>query len=379
MIKYGIENTKAYQDILKNKRIGLITNPTGVDQQLKSSIDILKQDFNLTALFGPEHGVRGDIEAGVHVADYHDQKTGCPVYSLYGKNRKPSAEMLSDVDILCYDIMDVGARFYTFIYTMAYAMMACKEHNIPFVVFDRPNPLGGEAIEGLLLDVSYRSFVGYYPILQRYGLTCGELALLFNDAFEIGCELHVVPMIGWKRHMHFADTKAPWVMPSPNIPTSESVYTYIATCLFEGTNLSEGRGTTKPFSVIGAPWLKPLEVINEIKKIHLEGVLFRPTSFTPTFSKHQQKFCQGIELHVTDRYQFNPVKTGYALFDVIRYLHKDFTCLAPYKEGMHPMIDLLTGSDFLRTERLSIDALFAKMSMDEQIFQSMKTRYHLYE
>jgi uncharacterized protein YbbC (DUF1343 family) len=379
MIKLGIENQTAYHDLLKDRRIGLITNPTGVDSKKNTSIDLLNQSYKLTTLFGPEHGVRGAAQAGVHVGDDMDEKTGCPMYSLYGKNRKPTKEMLTSVDVLCFDIQDVGARFYTYIYTMAYAMMAAKEEGLPFVVFDRPNPLGGIEVEGVILDTAYRSFVGYYPMVQRYGLTIGELALMFNDAFEIGCDLHVIPMIGWKREFHLKDLDLPWIPPSPNIPTPETMYVYLGTCLFEGTNISEGRGTTKPFSMIGAPWLNAKKTIETLNQLEFPGVHFIPTTFMPTFSKHKDHVCHGIEIVITDHFLIKPVQMGYLMLDIIRKSHLEFEFLPPYKEGMHPMIDLLTGSDHLRTQKLTIDQLMAKMTLDAHFFENLKQRYHLYE
>jgi uncharacterized protein YbbC (DUF1343 family) len=379
MFKVGIENIDQHMDLFLDKKIGLITNPTGVDRHFKSTIDILKDKTNLTTLYAPEHGVRGDLQAGVRLENYFDQETGCKVYSLYGKDKKPSKEMLKDVDVLCFDIQDVGARFYTFIYTMAYAMMAAKEFNKKFVVFDRPNPVGGIEVEGNILDLKYRSFVGYYPLVQRYGLTIGELAYMFNDLYDIGCDLEVIKMSGYKRALDYRELNYPWVLPSPNIPEMESTYNYLATCYFEGTNLSEGRGTTKPFSVIGAPWLKSKKVIEKLSQLKLAGVQFRSMFFTPTFSKHKDQLCEGIEVYVTDKKKFKPIKTGFALLYIIRDMHEQFKFLPPYKEGMNPMIDLLNGDHFLRTKSLSLDEIYDKLQADSQAFTKMKGSFHIYE
>lgn len=379
MIRCGIENKEAYVKLLSGKRLGLITNPTGVDHLLTPTIDLLHQAFDLKILFGPEHGVRGNLEAGMHVEDQKDEKTGLTVYSLYGANRAPSEAMLKDIDILLFDIQDVGARFYTYLWTMVYAMEACKKHHKPFVVFDRPNPVGGTEVEGWMLHPDLRSFVGYMQIPQRYGLTIGELALMANDMLEIGCDLTVVPMIGYRRHMHYRDTGLPWILPSPNIPTPETAFVYLATCLFEGTNLSEGRGTTKPFSMIGAPWFQSDEMTRRMNDMKLDGILFRPCAFTPFQSKHQGILCHGIELIVTDPHVFQPVKTGLLLLEWVQSMHDAFSFLPPYKEGRPPMIDLLTGSSDIRLKTHNIHSMLNRMDIERTRFEQMNKRYHLYE
>ncbi|MCK9166721.1 MAG: DUF1343 domain-containing protein, partial [Acholeplasmataceae bacterium] len=285
MIKLGIENIDNYLSLFKNKRVALVTNHTGVNQEFKTTIEILKEKVNLVALFAPEHGVRGDLQDGLKLDNYFDETTQLPVYSLYGKTRKPTKEMLKDIDLIAFDIQDVGARFYTYIYTMAFTMMAAAEEKLDYIVFDRPNPLGGEEIEGNILNLNYRSFVGYYPLLERYGLTIGELALLFNKEYQINANLTVIPLVGYKRKMNYFDTKLAWVLPSPNLPTIESSFVYLATCYLEGTNVSEGRGTTKPFSLFGAPWLDNLKLIETLKSFKFKGVKYREAYFTPTFSK----------------------------------------------------------------------------------------------
>jgi uncharacterized protein YbbC (DUF1343 family) len=379
VIKVGIERVNDYLDLFENKKVGLITNPTGVDSNFKSTINILNDLTNLVALYSPEHGVRGDLQAGVRLDDYVDLQTGCKVFSLYGKNKKPTYEMVKDIDILCFDIQDVGARFYTYIYTLAYVMMASKEFNKEVIVFDRPNPVGGIEVEGNILDVNFRSFVGYYPLVQRYGLTIGELATLFNQEYGINCKLKVIKMANYKRTMYFEDTGQPFVMPSPNIPTSDSTLAYLTTCIFEGTNMSEGRGTTKPFSIIGAPWLNVDELLNKLGKEELSGVEFRKIFFTPTFSKHSGELCNGIEMYITNKDIFKPIKIGYILIYFIKESNKEFDYIKPYKEGMNPMINLLTGDDFLRENKLSLSELLDKINKDSEVFKSMKERYHLYE
>ena len=379
MFKFGIERLDEHLELFKNKRVGLITNPTGVDQNFKTTIELLHEKTNLVSLFSPEHGVRGDLQAGVHLDTYIDEKTKCTVYSLYGETRKPTKEMMDSIDILCFDIQDVGARYYTFIYTMAYAMMACKENDKEFVVFDRPNPVGGVEVEGNILDIEYRSFVGYYPLTQRYGLTLGELAMMYNKEFEIGCKLHIIKMNEWKRADHYKDLNRHWVLPSPNIPTTDSLYAYLTTCYFEGTNVSEGRGTAKPFQMFGAPWLDADLLIRELKKRHIEGVEFRKTYFTPMFSKHKETLCQGVELFVTNVYTYKPVSTGYQLIYLIRELFKEFKFLDPYRPGGKQMIDLLSGNDDLKRNELPLDEILQKLENDSKIFKAKKEGYHLYE
>jgi len=379
MMKVGLEKIDEYLDLFEGKRVGLITNPTGITKDMVSTIDILNEKTNLVALFSPEHGVRGDLQAGIKLEDYADPSTGCMVFSLYGENRKPTKKMLDTLDVLCFDIQDVGARFYTYIYTLAYAMMAAQENNKTFVIFDRPNPVGGNEVEGNILDITYRSFVGYYPLVQRYGLTIGELALYYNTEYDIHCDLHIIPMEGWKRDMDYEALKRPWVFPSPNIPYAISTYSYLTTCYFEGTNMSEGRGTAKPFSMIGAPWFNADKVIKALQVKKIVGAQFRKVFFTPTFSKHQDVLCQGIELIVTDKKAFRPVRTGMILLYLIRELHPEFDFLPPYHEGRNQMIDLLTGDNIVRTNRLSLDELLIKIEKDSKTFKQKKVGYHLYE
>ncbi|MCY9141983.1 DUF1343 domain-containing protein, partial [Peribacillus frigoritolerans] len=292
---------KEEENVLSGKKVGLITNPTGIDSKLTSIVDLLHDDpdINLTALFGPEHGVRGDAQAGASVEYYIDEKTGLPVYSLYGKTKKPTPEMLKDVEVLVFDIQDVGTRYYTYIYTMAYAMEAAKENDIPFIVLDRPNPQGGESVDGPVLEPEFSSFVGLYPIPLKHGMTVGELATLFNKEFKIGADLKVIKMKGWKRDMDYDDTGLPFVLPSPNMPTVSTTYVYPATGLIEGTNVSEGRGTTKPFELIGAPYINSDELAGKLNALRLPGVKFRAASFTPTFSKHAGKLSHGVEIYIT--------------------------------------------------------------------------------
>ena len=376
MIKLGIDRIDEFKYIFEGKKVGLITNPTGVNSDLVYTSLILKDKVNLTRLYAPEHGIFGNVEAGEHFESYFDEKLGLNVYSLYGKTRRLSAEMVGDIKVLAYDIQDVGLRFYTYIYTMAYAMMAAKEFGLKFVVFDRPNPLGSR-VEGNLLDINYRSFVGYYSIPQRYGLTVGELAKLFNEEFGIGCDLEVIPMEGYTRDLESVGPNYPWIAPSPNLPTHQSAHIYAATCIFEGTNVSEGRGTTRPFSLIGAPFIDGFDLADRVNSLNIPGIKVRPAFFTPTFSKHEKVQCQGIEIFLIDKEIFEPVKAGYQILRVIEKNYPGFEFREPWREGQHQMIDLLTGNEDLKLGK-PLEAIFDGFKQDEKAFIKLKERYHLY-
>ncbi len=318
----GLEVILAEQkSLMRGKRVGLITNHTAVDRRGRHAVDLLaaSPDVHLTALFAPEHGIRGAVQAGGEVAGSRDRKTGVPVYSLYGKVTKPTPEMLGNIDVLIYDIQDVGARFYTYISTLGEAMEAAAAAGIPFIVLDRPNPLADVCLEGPILDPArFRSFVGAYPIPIRYGMTAGELAGFVRDSLPKSPNLTVVKMKNYRRGLWYDQTGLLWIAPSPNIPSLATATVYPGMCLFEGTNLSEGRGTTQPFEMIGAPWLDGDRVAEELNGLKLDGVLFRPVSFTPTFSKHQGQLCHGIQVHVTERTRFRPVRTAIHVLCAIR-------------------------------------------------------------
>lgn len=325
-IKLGVDVLlDKHIDKYKGKNIGLITNPTGVSKDLETTIDLLNNhpEINLTKLYGPEHGVRGDAQAGAEVTNYVDDESGLPVYSLYGDTRKPHADMLEDIDVLIFDIQDVGSRFYTYIYTMAYAMEAAQENDIGFVVLDRPNPLGGRQVVGPILEEEYKSFVGMYPIPIIHGMTVGEIAQLFNNEFEINTNLTVISMDGWEREMKFVDTNLPWILPSPNMPTIDTAIVYPGTALFEGTNISEGRGTTKPFELIGAPFIDAEKFASTLNELDLGGVNFRPVYFTPMFSKHEGELSGGVELIISDAASFNPIDTVLHMIQVLQNEYPD--------------------------------------------------------
>jgi uncharacterized protein YbbC (DUF1343 family) len=336
-------------DLIRGKRVGLITNPTGVDSNLDSTVELFRAypGTTLVALYGPEHGVRGNAQAGEYVPFYYDEQWKLPVFSLYGQSQKPPADMLTNidaymrtfdtqhagkqvergmmqsVDVMVFDLQDVGTRVYTYVATMAYAMQACADAGIPFIVLDRPNPVNGVVMEGPLLEFpAQSSFIGLYPIPLRHGMTSGELSILFNAKFlpnKVG--LTVVPMEHWLRNEWFDGTSLPWVTPSPNLPTLEAATVYPGQVLLEGTNLSEGRGTTKPFEFFGAPWIDGAVLERRLNELRLPGVKFRQVWFTPTFSKFSGQFCGGCQLHVINRETFRPVTTVLEELAVINQLY----------------------------------------------------------
>lgn len=337
-------------DLIRGKRVGLITNPTGLDGDLDSIVEKfrLTSDTKLVALYGPEHGVRGNAQAGEYVQFYFDEQYNLPVFSLYGQSHKPPPDMLTNIDeymrtfdtqhtgkqverdmmqsveVMVFDLQDVGTRVYTYIATMAYAMQAAAETDTPFIVLDRPNPITGTRMEGPILEPAFSSFIGLYPIPLRHGMTAGELALLFNDQFLTNkAKLTVVPMEGWSRGQWHEETRLPWVLPSPNLPTVESAVVYPGQVILEGTNLSEGRGTTKPFEFFGAPWIDGFTLSRKLNELKLPGVKFREVWFTPTFSKFKGERCGGCQLHVTNRESYESIKTTLAILQTVRQLYGD--------------------------------------------------------
>ncbi|MFA6890316.1 MAG: exo-beta-N-acetylmuramidase NamZ domain-containing protein [Bacilli bacterium] len=376
-VKLGIDLIDNYLDLFEGKRVGLITNPTGINSEYVSTIDILNDKVKLVALYSPEHGIRGDLQAGAGLGTYTDEKTGLPVYSLYGSTLHPTEAMLSGIDIMCIDLQDAGARYYTFVYTMAYAMEECAKYDIEFVVFDRPNPIGGAQYEGNILDTAYSSFIGLYPIIQRHGLTIAELAMLFNEEFGLNVTLYTILMEGWDRRYYYDDTQLPWVIPSPNFPSIETAIVYPGTCVFEGTNLSEGRGTTIPFQVIGAPYIDADDYATALNDLDLPGVVFRPAYFTPTFSKYVNELCAGVQVHVTNRAIFQPVKTGWAMIDVVRNLYpSDFEILSASKN--RNTMDLLTGGRFITLDTYTLAEQFTLLESDTELFNATRMEYLLY-
>ena len=377
----GIDAILKYSDIFFGKRLGLITSISGVDNTLTSTIEILHKHFNLVALFGPEHGVRGDQEAGGVVEDYVDELTGVPVYSLYRKDSKRlTKEMLDKVDMVVYDIQDLGVRYYTFISTMIYALEECAKHGKQLVILDRPNPLGGLVVEGNVLNPLYQSFVGAYPLPNRYGLTIGELAHMVNEENQFACDLTVIPCSGWNRSDIFPKTDQIWIMPSLGIPRFETAFLYTGTCLVEGTNVSEGRGTSCPFELIGAPYINAHELVLRLREKELRGVAFTEAYFTPTSSKHKGEFCKGVHVHITDYETFESYKTGLYILEAIRDLYpKDFKFLEPVKENSRSFISLLSGSSYFDNEDWKAEDILNKNKQGLDEFMLRKVKYHLYD
>ncbi|MDF2634137.1 MAG: hypothetical protein K0R78_1011 [Pelosinus sp.] len=377
-VRLGIDRIDAYTQIFEGKRVGLITNSTGMNSNFQSSVDVLHKKTNLVALFSPEHGIRGAVKAGDAVNTSIDVKTQLPIYSLYGATKKPTAEMLADIDVLAFDIQDVGARSYTYIYTMAYAMQACKELGKTMVIFDRPNPIGGTQVEGNLIKPGFESFIGMYPIPIRHGMTVGELAKLFNSEFSIGCDLVVIEMTGWKRDMHFDETHLPWVMTSPNIPTPNTALVYPGTGIFGGTTISEGVGTTRPFEFVGAPWLDAYELAEKMTALQLPGVIFRPAYFTPNFGLYQNEACAGVQLHVVDKKNFLAVKTGISLLYTIQEMSGEKFSFK--RNGKNESsIDLVTGDDSVRKGTYSLNELYLLWEKEASQFKTMSKKYYLYQ
>lgn len=366
----------------KGEKIGLITNMTGVNQQLIPSIDLFHEhpDIHLTALYAPEHGIRGDAKEGEEVESTVDPYTGVPVYSLYGATRKPSKEMLDSVDVLVFDLQDIGARYYTFIYTMAYMMEACGEYDKKLIVLDRPNPISGNKMEGNLVGEDVRSFVGLLPIPNRHGMTVAELALMFKGEFGYQCELDVVPMQGWVRSMYYDETDLFWVPPSPNTTDIDMNILYPGTCLIEGTNLSEGRGTVRPFEQLGAPFIEGQKLAKAFNQKNIPGILARPTSFVPTYQKHKDTICSGIQLHVTDRETLNSLGAVVVLLETIAAMYPESFGFLKNDNDKY-FFDLLAGTKDLRNIIWEGSSQRFVDSCHEQLltFRQQKERYLLYE
>lgn len=387
-IALGIEALlRDRKQLLSGVRTGLICHPASIDHDFRHSADLLSQDsaINLTALFGPQHGIRGETQDNmIEWEGFRDARTGVMAYSLYGEVRKPTAQMLADVDVLVFDVQDVGTRVYTFIYTMALAMQSAKEFGKRFIVCDRPNPINCVAIEGNTLELGHESFVGMFPIPMRHGMTVGELARMFNEEFGIGCDLEVVPMTGYKREFWFDDTDARWVLPSPNIPTLESAVVYPGMVLVEGVKFSEGRGTTRPFEITGAPYADSYELAEHLNKHNLPGVHFRPHSFKPTFQKHVAQLCHGVQLHVTDRETFKPVITGVAVIKAMHDLWPEgFKWQSPPYEYVYDRLpfDVIAGTTKLREQiegGASLEEIAASWQAGEKEFAECRKPYLLY-
>jgi len=404
-VKLGVEVLfEKHLDLIRGKRIGLITNPGGVDSHLDSIVELFRAqpDVHLVALYGPEHGVRGDAQAGKPVAFYFDEHFQLPVFSLYGQTYKPPADMLTNIDqymrsydtqqtgklpvsgalngidVMIYDLPDVGTRVYTFEATLAYAMRACADAGIPVIVLDRPNPIGGVTMEGPILDYpKYSSFIGLCATPLRHGMTMGELALFYNDNFltKKKADLTVIQMENWKRDEWFDQTGLPWVMPSPNIPTLDSAIVYPGQVMLEGTDLSEGRGTTHPFEIFGAPWIDGYVLAEKLNALHLPGVKFREIWFTPTFSKFQGKLCGGCQIHVTDRDKYRAIATTLNILATVKQLYGDK--LEFHANYFDKVLGNSTVREGLESDK-SVDQIIAAYQPELDAFARSRQKYLLY-
>jgi uncharacterized protein YbbC (DUF1343 family) len=372
---------------LQGSRVGVVCNHASVDRGFRHIVDRLKDapGVHLAAIFGPQHGFRSDVQDNmVETPHGDDAARRVPVYSLYSDTREPAAEMLRNLDALIIDLQDIGARIYTYIYTMANCLRAAARHGMPVIVCDRPNPIGGTTVEGAALSPGFESFVGQFPIPMRHGMTIGELAALFNDHFGIGASLEIAPMERWRRRLYADETGLPWVMPSPNMPTLDTAIVYPGTVLFEGTLLSEGRGTTRPFELVGAPWIDADAFAAAMNALGLPGVYFRPAVFVPTFQKHGGETCGGCQIHVLDRGDFRPVLTGAALIEMFRRFDPARFAWRrpPYEYEHHTQpIDILAGSESLRRQvdvGVPLRAIAESWREDEEAFGRLRQPYLLY-
>lgn len=374
-------------DLIRGQRIGLVCNQASILPDFSHVADAFhaRADFELTTLFGPQHGIRGDVQDNmIETPHATDERTGKPIYSLYSETREPTEEMLKNVDALLFDMQDIGCRIYTFVYTMANCMRAARKFGKKVIVCDRPNPINGVAVEGNVTETEFTSFVGQFEIPTRHGMTCGELAKLFNEHFGIGCDLEIVTMDGWRREMWFEDTGLPWVLPSPNIPTVDTCVVFPATVHVEGTELSEGRGTTKPFELNGAPYIDPWAWVAELEKYNFPGIAFRQCYFQPTFQKHARVTCGGLQLHVTDRSTFTPVIVGIAMIKTAHDLYPD---QFEWKRDAYEYVfdknpfDVVSGTDKIRKAieaGTSLVELNAAWSPGLDAFKQLREKYLLY-
>lgn len=369
--------------LIEGRSVGLITNQTGLDPQFRSNLTLFAEQpsVQLAALFSPEHGISGSAQAGIQIASATGKGRQIPIHSLYGAARHPTPEMLAGIDTLVYDIQDVGARFYTYISTLLRSMSAAAANNVDFIVLDRPNPIRGDRVEGNLLQPAFQSFVGETTIPMRHGMTVGELAQFCEVERDFpSSQLDVVSMHGWRRGMWYDQSGLPWVPPSPNMPTVETATLYPGTCLIEGTNLSEGRGTTKPFEWIGAPWIDPERWGDTLNNLCLSGVYFRPIHFTPTFSKYADQMCHGVQIHVTERDQFKPIDVALHLIATVRQNYPDqFEFIE--NRGRY-FFDLLAGTDGLRLrlmKRESATEIVQSWETEVTKFNERRRLYLLYD
>jgi uncharacterized protein YbbC (DUF1343 family) len=388
MVKLGLEVLiESKLDSLKGQRVGLVVNPTSLDSNFRHAVDLLHErpEVRLTALFGPQHGIRGETQDNmIEWEGFKDSRTNLPVYSLYGETRVPYPEMLEDVDTLVFDMQDVGTRIYTFIYTMAHCMQAAARDGKRVIVLDRPNPIDGVTIDGNTLEPEFASFVGLFPLPTRHGMTVAELARMFNVEFGIGCKLDVVPMDGWRRAMWFDETGLPWVIPSPNMPTLDSATVFPGMVHVEGTMVSEGRGTTRPFEFVGAPHVDPYALVDALEAEKLPGCTFRPCFFQPTFQKHAGKLCGGLQVHVTDRTTYPSVLAGIAVLRAIyAQAPERFEWKQPPYEYVHDTLpfDVIAGTANIRkqiVEGTPLAEIADGWRGSIEVFETLRKPYLLY-
>ncbi len=351
MIELGLEIfAREQENVLRGRCVGLVTHAAAVASNFVHALDVLVQHgVHVTALFGPEHGFDGAGADATAIDDARDARTGLPVYSLYGASKEPSAMMLEKVDVLVFDMQDVGARFYTFISTLDYVMRAAEKNGKEIFVLDRPNPIGGAMLEGALVDAGLESFISHLPVPIRHGFTTGEMARFIARTKKMNVMLQVIPMRGWQREMYFDETGLPWIPLSPGMPRFETTLPYSGMCLVEGTNMSEGRGTGLPFEIVGAPWLDGYALAHALNRLEIPGARFRPHAFTPTDSKHRGVKCGGVQIHVTDRRVFRPVATGISVLAQCRAQNPErLEFLETSWEGAPPHLDLLAGTPRVR-------------------------------
>ena len=387
-VELGLETLlEARVDLVGNTRVGLICNQASVNHDFRHAADLLHEHpkIDLRALFGPQHGIRGDVQDNMIETDHAtDRSTGLPVYSLYSETREPTEAMLRDVDALVFDMQDVGCRIYTFIYTLANCMQAAAKFGQKVIVCDRPNPINGVGVSGNVLKPEFASFVGQYPMPTRHGMTVGELALMFNEHFNIGCDLEVIPVNGWRRELWFDETDAPWVLPSPNMPTLDSATVFPGTVHFEGTQMSEGRGTTRPFELIGAPYVEPEAYADKLNALNFEGVYFRSCIFQPTFQKHAKVSCGGVQIHVINRTVFEPVSVGVAMVKTAYDMYPDqFLWKEPpyeYVFDKNPF-DVISGTNATREafeKGVSLTEIIESWQPQLEDFKTIREKFLLY-
>ena len=367
----GADQIKQYDHLLAGKRVALITNTTGMSSKFRPTVDLLQENYQLTQLFAPEHGIRGEVQAGEAVSTYKDKKTNIWVTSLYGKDREVPDETTKNYDVLIYDIQDIGSRYYTYLATLLGCMKSCAKHQKQLIVLDRPNPIGGEKVEGNILRKNKTSFVGCFSMPQRYGLTVGEFAKMVNREENIGCDLQIIPLRNYKRGMYYDETGLPYILPSPNIPTLDTQILYNGTCLFEGTSLSEGRGTTKPFEIVGAPWIDGDLLADVMNKKQLASVHFRGLYFTPTFSKHQGSLCGGVQIHIKDKKEVDAVELGLYLLEETRKMCQE-------ENFFNDFFESLAGITPTELENRGARNLSDAWKNESAQFLKNQSKYHLY-